>query len=78
MSENNLREKTSDEVRLPASRKIYVETNGNSINQNKHNFALSKAKGRSANSAHIETRHSALFVNNSHYEHSLTPNSTVS
>ena len=39
MSEN-LREKTSDEVKLPASRKIYVETNGNTINQNKHNLRV--------------------------------------
>ena len=39
MSEN-LREKTSDEVQLPASRKIYVETNGNSINQYKHNLRV--------------------------------------
>ena len=39
MSENR-KEKTSDEVRLPASRKIYVETNGNSINQNKHNLRV--------------------------------------
>ncbi len=37
MSENKeiLNEKTSDEVKLPASRKIYVETNGHTINQNK-------------------------------------------
>jgi phosphomethylpyrimidine synthase len=35
-----LKEKTSDEVRLPASRKIYVETNGNTINQNKHNLRV--------------------------------------
>src|SRR5215213_5798420 len=33
-------EKTSDEVKLPASRKIYVETNGNTINQNKHNLRI--------------------------------------
>jgi phosphomethylpyrimidine synthase len=39
MSENKP-EKTSDEVKLPASRKIYVETNGNSINQNKHNLRV--------------------------------------
>ena len=30
---DQLTENTSDEVRLPSSRKIYVETNGNSINQ---------------------------------------------
>jgi len=39
MSENKenyeKKEKTSDEVKLPASRKIYVETNGNTINQSK-------------------------------------------
>ncbi|MEP6903555.1 MAG: phosphomethylpyrimidine synthase ThiC, partial [Actinomycetota bacterium] len=44
MSENNknkeLKEQTSDEVKLPASRKIYVETNGNTINQNKHNLRV--------------------------------------
>jgi phosphomethylpyrimidine synthase len=39
MSENTL-EKTSDEVKLPASRKIYVETNGNTINQNKHSLRV--------------------------------------
>jgi phosphomethylpyrimidine synthase len=41
MSENKeLIEKTSDEVKLPASRKIYVETNGDCINQNKHNLRV--------------------------------------
>ena len=40
MSENNLIEKTSDEVRLPASRKIYVETNGSTVNQTKHNLRV--------------------------------------
>src|ERR1044072_6199514 len=35
-----LKEKTSDEVRLPASRKVYVETNGNTINQSKHNLRV--------------------------------------
>lgn len=42
MSENNkeLKEKTSDEVKLPASRKIYVKTNGNTINQTKHNLRV--------------------------------------
>ena len=34
------KEKTSDEVRLPNSRKIYVETNGNTVNQNKHNLRI--------------------------------------
>jgi phosphomethylpyrimidine synthase len=40
MSENNLNEKTSNEVRLPASRKIYVETNGSTANQTKHNLRV--------------------------------------
>ena len=42
MKENteNLIEKTSDEVKLPASRKIYVETNGSTVNQNKHNLRV--------------------------------------
>ncbi len=35
-----IKEKTSDEVSLPSSRKIYVETNGNTINQNKHNLKV--------------------------------------
>ncbi|HEX9960881.1 MAG TPA: hypothetical protein VGB00_08110, partial [Pyrinomonadaceae bacterium] len=35
-----LKEKTSDEVKLPASRKIYVETNGRTINQSKHNLRV--------------------------------------
>ena len=39
MSEN-IKEKTSDEVSLPSSRKIYVETNGNTINQNKHHLRV--------------------------------------
>ncbi len=33
-------EKTSDEVKLPSSRKTYVETNGNTVNQNKHNLRV--------------------------------------
>lgn len=33
-------EKTSDEVKLPSSRKIYVETNGSTINQTKHNLRV--------------------------------------
>ena len=33
-------EKTSDEVKLPASRKVYVETNGTTVNQNKHNLRV--------------------------------------
>lgn len=41
MSENTeIKEKTSDEVKLPNSRKIYVETNGDTINQNKHNLRV--------------------------------------
>jgi phosphomethylpyrimidine synthase len=30
----------SDEVKLPASRKIYVETNGSTVNDNKHNLRV--------------------------------------
>ena len=33
-------EKTSDQVKLPASQKIYVETNGSTVNQNKHNLRV--------------------------------------
>src|SRR5258708_1969226 len=33
-------EKTSDLVKLPSSRKIYVETNGDTINQTKHNLRV--------------------------------------
>lgn len=43
MTENNTEnkiEKTSDQVKLPASRKIYVETNGSTVNQNKHNLRV--------------------------------------
>ena len=36
----NIIEKTSDEVSLPSSRKVYVETNGNTINQNKHHLRV--------------------------------------
>ncbi|HEV7699976.1 MAG TPA: phosphomethylpyrimidine synthase ThiC [Pyrinomonadaceae bacterium] len=50
MSENS--ELTTDQVKLPASQKIYVETNGNPVNQGKHNLrvafreiALSPSKG---------------------------------
>ena len=35
-----LDEKTSDEVKLPSSRKVYVETNGNTVNQSKHNLRV--------------------------------------
>ncbi|MGI8556218.1 MAG: phosphomethylpyrimidine synthase ThiC, partial [Pyrinomonadaceae bacterium] len=41
MSENiEIKEKTSDEVTLPSSRKVYVETNGNTVNQNKYNLKV--------------------------------------
>ena len=42
MKENteNTIEKTSDAVKLPASRKIYVETNGSTVNENKHNLRV--------------------------------------
>jgi len=41
MSENKeIKEKASDEVKLPSSQKIYVETNGSSINQTKHNLRV--------------------------------------
>ena len=33
-------EKTSDAVKLPASRKVYIETNGSTVNQNKHNLRV--------------------------------------
>ena len=33
-------EKTSNEVKLPASRKIYVETNGNTVNPSKHDLKV--------------------------------------
>src|SRR6187399_2210717 len=33
-------EKTSDQVKLPSSRKVYVETNGTTVNQNKHNLRV--------------------------------------
>ncbi len=36
----NIIEKTSDEVKLPSSRKIYVETNGSTINQSKQNLRV--------------------------------------
>ncbi len=37
---NEIKEKTSDEVSLPSSRKIYVETNGSTVNQTKHNLRV--------------------------------------
>src|SRR5436190_13775301 len=33
-------EVSSDQVKLPASRKIYVETNGNTVNQHKHQLRI--------------------------------------
>ncbi len=33
-------DKTSDQVKLPASQKVYVETNGSSVNQNKHSLRI--------------------------------------
>ncbi|MDQ3321635.1 MAG: phosphomethylpyrimidine synthase ThiC [Acidobacteriota bacterium] len=41
MTENiETKEINSDEVKLPSSRKIYVETNGNTINQHGHNLRV--------------------------------------
>jgi phosphomethylpyrimidine synthase len=40
MSEKTELEKSSTEVKLPSSRKTYVETNGNTVNQNKHNLRV--------------------------------------
>ncbi len=41
MSENiEIKEKTSDQVKLPASRKIYVETNGSTVNFTKNNLKV--------------------------------------
>ena len=37
---NETREKSSDEVRLPNSRKTYIETNGNTVNQQQHNLRV--------------------------------------
>jgi phosphomethylpyrimidine synthase len=33
-------EQTSDQVKLPASRKTYIETNGSAVNQNKHSLKV--------------------------------------
>src|SRR5688500_8400588 len=33
-------EKSSDQVKLPASRKVYVETNGLTVNENKYNLRV--------------------------------------
>ena len=35
-----VKEQISDQVTLPASQKIYVETNGNSVNQNRHSLKV--------------------------------------
>src|SRR5258706_3009784 len=35
-----LDDKTSDQVKLPSSRKIYVETNGSTVNKNQHNLRV--------------------------------------
>ena len=40
VSKGPVDEKTSEEVKLPSSRKVYVETNGNTVNQNKHNLRV--------------------------------------
>ena len=41
MKENTeITEKHSSEVELPSSRKIYVETNGNTVNENGHNLRV--------------------------------------
>ena len=40
MGSNDLKELSSDEVKLPASRKIYVGTNGNTANQNRHHLRV--------------------------------------
>jgi phosphomethylpyrimidine synthase len=44
MSKNSekteIQEKLASEVKLPSSRKIYVETNGNTVNQHKHNLRV--------------------------------------
>ncbi len=37
---SEIKEQTSTEVKMPNSRKIYVETNGSTINQNKHNLRV--------------------------------------
>ena len=40
MKIRNKRKKKQATVTLPTSRKIYVETNGKSVNQNKHNLRV--------------------------------------
>ncbi|HAP40425.1 MAG TPA: phosphomethylpyrimidine synthase, partial [Nitrospira sp.] len=38
--ENTIEQKTSDQVKLPASRKVYFETNGSTVNELKHNLRV--------------------------------------
>ncbi len=40
VSDRGKNEKLASEVRLPSSRKIYIETNGDSVNQHKHNLRV--------------------------------------
>jgi phosphomethylpyrimidine synthase len=40
ITDNEIQEKLASEVNLPASRKIYVETNGNTVNENGHNLRV--------------------------------------
>ncbi len=40
ITNNEIQEKMASEVNLPSSRKIYVETNGNTINENGHNLRI--------------------------------------
>jgi hypothetical protein len=40
ITNNEIQEKLASEVNLPASRKIYVETNGNTVNENGHNLRV--------------------------------------
>ncbi|HLA94676.1 MAG TPA: phosphomethylpyrimidine synthase ThiC [Pyrinomonadaceae bacterium] len=40
VSSQQSEEKSSDQVKLPASRKVYVEPNGSTVNQHKHNLRV--------------------------------------
>ena len=40
ITNNEIKEKLASEVKLPSSRKIYVETNGNTVNENGHNLRV--------------------------------------
>ncbi len=41
MIENiEIKKRTSDEIKLPASRKIYIGTNYNTVNETKHNLRV--------------------------------------